>query len=48
MPVADYDAMRDAAVQTVQKKSTVVRALVAKLGKAQRAAEATLDLCGVV
>ena len=43
--VVDYDAMRDAASEAATKQATVVRMLVSKLGRAQRAAEATLDLC---
>jgi hypothetical protein len=43
--VVDYDAMRDAAAETATKQATTVRMLVSKLGRAQQAAEATLDLC---
>ena len=45
LSVVDYDAMRDAAAETATKQATMARMLVAKLGRAQRAAEATLDLC---
>lgn len=44
LAVVDYAAVRAEAAQAADAKVGVVRALVSKLGKAQQAAEATLDL----
>ena len=45
MAVVDYDVVRADAARAAEEKVGVVRGLVSKLGKAQRAAEATLDMC---
>lgn len=44
LAVVDYDAVRVAAVQAATAKQKTVREYVTKLGKAQRAAEETLEM----
>eukprot|EP00439_Symbiodinium_sp_Y106_P061024 s4799_g9.t1 len=43
--VVDYDAQRSLAAANVAAEVQTVRSLVNKLGKAQRAAEETLEMC---
>ena len=45
LPVVDYDAQRSLAAANVAAEVQTVRSLVNKLGKAQRAAEETLEMC---
>ena len=45
LPVVDYDAQRSLAAGNVAAEVRTVRSLVNKFGKAQRAAEETLEMC---
>ena len=45
LPVVDYDAQRSLAAASVAAEVQTVRSLVNKFGKAQRAAEETLEMC---
>ena len=45
LPVMDYDAQRSLAAASVAAEVQTVRSLVNKFGKAQRAAEETLEMC---
>ena len=45
LPVVDYDAQRSLAAANVAAEVRTVRSLVNKFGKAQRAAEETLEMC---
>ena len=45
LPVVDYDAKRSLAAANVAAEVQTVRSLVSKFGKAQRAAEETLEMC---
>ncbi|CAE7744852.1 unnamed protein product [Symbiodinium sp. CCMP2592] len=45
LPVVDYDAQRSLAAANVAAEVQTVRSLVNKFGKAQRAAELTLEMC---
>ena len=45
LPVMDYDAQRSLAAACVAAEVQTVRSLVNKFGKAQRAAEETLEMC---
>ena len=45
LPVVDYDAQRSLAAANVVAEVQTVRSLVNKFGKAQRAAEETLEMC---
>ena len=45
LPVVDYDAQRSLAAANVAAEVQTVRSLVNKFGKAQRAAEETLEMC---
>ena len=45
LPVVDYDAQRTLAAANVATEVQTVRSLVNKFGKAQRAAEETLEMC---
>ena len=45
LPVVDYDAQRALAAANVAAEVQTVRSLVNKFGKAQRAAEETLEMC---
>ena len=44
-PVVDYDAQRSLAAANAAAEVQTVRSLVNKFGKAQRAAEETLEMC---
>ena len=44
VPVVDYDARRSLAAVKIKEEVESVRALVSKFGKAQRAAEETLEM----
>lgn len=44
LAVVDYEALRDEAARAAKAKVQTVREYVAKLGKAQRAAEETLEM----
>ena len=45
LPVVDYDAQRSLAAANVAAEVRTVRSLVNKFGKAQHAAEETLEMC---
>ena len=45
--VVDYEEVRAAAAAAADEKIKQVRNYVAKFGQAQRAAEATLEMCAV-
>ena len=44
LAVVDYEALREEAAHAARAKAQTVREYVAKLGKAQRAAEETLEM----
>jgi hypothetical protein len=44
LAVVDYEALREEAAHAAKAKAQTVREYVAKLGKAQRAAEETLEM----
>ena len=45
--VVDYEEVRAAAAAATEEKIKQVRSYAAKFGQAQRAAEATLEMCAV-